>query len=321
MAVSHATRASGSSRMIESRMASLTWSQSLSGWPSVTDSDVNRYSRRVDDAGHETSAAECAARLPPARCHLRWHERPRPRTMLRPMDARSDPARCAIRAALDAADPLRAIPRSIRADRAGRRLPRRQLPRAARRRRRWSGSRALGEHVGAAADPRLGRGWLELPLTVGDQLARGRPRRTPGEVAVADSTTVNLYRVASAALDARPGRRTIVIERSEFPTDRYVVEGLARERDLEIRWLDGDPVEGLATDDIAAALDADAALAHPVGGQLPVRGDRRHQGRDRCRARRRRARPVGPVARRRARSRSISRRTASTSRSAARTST
>src|SRR6266550_1360603 len=44
VAVSQATRASGSWRMIASRIASLTWSQSLSGWPSVTDSEVNRYS-------------------------------------------------------------------------------------------------------------------------------------------------------------------------------------------------------------------------------------------------------------------------------------
>jgi kynureninase len=103
-------------------------------------------------------------------------------------------------------------------------------------------------------------GWLELPLAVGDQLAAGVLGARPAEVAVVDSTTINLYRVASAALDARPGRRTIVIERSEFPTDRYVVEGLARERDLEIRWLEGDPIEGLTTDDVAKALDPDTAL-------------------------------------------------------------
>jgi kynureninase len=103
-------------------------------------------------------------------------------------------------------------------------------------------------------------GWLELPLVVGDQLAAGVLGAEPGTVAVTDSTTVNLYRVASAALDARPGRRTVVVERSEFPTDRYIVEGLARERDLEIRWLDGDPVEGLTTDEIAATFDGDTAL-------------------------------------------------------------
>ena len=103
-------------------------------------------------------------------------------------------------------------------------------------------------------------GWLDLPLRVGDQLAEGVLGARQGEVAVVDSTTVNLYRVASAALDARPGRRTIVIERSEFPTDRYIVEGLARERDLEIRWLDGDPIEGLSTNEIAAATREVTAL-------------------------------------------------------------
>ncbi len=43
VAVSQATRAFGSSRMIASRIASETWSHILSGWPSVTDSEVNRY--------------------------------------------------------------------------------------------------------------------------------------------------------------------------------------------------------------------------------------------------------------------------------------
>ena len=43
---------------------------------------------------------------------------------------------------------------------------------------------------------------------------------------------------ASAALDARPDRRTIVTDRDNFPTDRYVLEGLARDRDREIAWID-----------------------------------------------------------------------------------
>ncbi len=103
-------------------------------------------------------------------------------------------------------------------------------------------------------------GWLELPLVVGDVLAKGVLGAQPGEVAVTDSTTVNLYRLAVAAFDARPVRRTVIVERSEFPTDRYIVEGIARERDLEIRWLDGDSVEGLSTDDITATFDDDTAL-------------------------------------------------------------
>ena len=118
--------------------------------------------------------------------------------------------------------------------------------------------------IGEAWSTRLIRGWddgwLELPLTVGDLLAKGILGARTGEVAVVDSTTVNLYRVAAAALEARKPRRTVVLERSEFPTDRYVIEGLARERDLAIRWLDSDPIEGLGTEQIADALDAETAL-------------------------------------------------------------
>ena len=128
-------------------------------------------------------------------------------------------------------------------------------------------TKASIERVGAIAETwsrRLIRGWedgwLDLPLVVGDLLARGVLGAEPGTVAVTDSTTVNLYRVAVAALDARPGRRTVVIESSEFPTDRYIVEGLARERDLEIRWLDGDPIEGLSSDDITSTFGPDTAL-------------------------------------------------------------
>jgi kynureninase len=103
-------------------------------------------------------------------------------------------------------------------------------------------------------------GWLEMPLTLGDTLAEGVLGAQSGEVAVTDSTTVNIYRLASAALDARSDRHTIVIERSEFPTDRYIVEGLARERGLDIRWLEGDQIEGLRTEEVATAFDSDTAL-------------------------------------------------------------
>jgi len=118
----------------------------------------------------------------------------------------------------------------------------------------------LGETWGRRLIRGWDEGWLDMPLRVGDQLAEGVLGARAGEVAVVDSTTVNLYRVASAALDARDGRRTIVIERSEFPTDRYVVEGLARERNLEIRWLQSDPVEGLSINEIAGAVREDTAL-------------------------------------------------------------
>lgn len=105
-----------------------------------------------------------------------------------------------------------------------------------------------------------GEGWLERPLVVGDLLGAGVLGALAGEVAVTDSTTVNLYRLAGAALDGRAPRRVVVVERSEFPTDRYVLESLAHERDLEIRWLDGDPVEGISASEVAGALGGDVAL-------------------------------------------------------------
>jgi kynureninase len=127
-----------------------------------------------------------------------------------------------------------------------------------------AGLEALGR-VGAQWSHALIRGWefeawLEYPLRVGDLLASGVLGARPDEVAVTDSTTVNLYRLANAALDARPRRRVVVVERSEFPTDRYVIEGLARERDLEIRWLDGDAVEGFAPGEVEAGIDERTAL-------------------------------------------------------------
>jgi kynureninase len=96
--------------------------------------------------------------------------------------------------------------------------------------------------------------WLEAPRRIGDLLGTGLLGAEPDEVLICDSTTVNFYRLASAALDARPGRRIIVTDRANFPTDRYVLEGLARDRDSEIAWLDSDPIDGPTVDDVAAIL-------------------------------------------------------------------
>ena len=65
---------------------------------------------------------------------------------------------------------------------------------------------------------------------------------------MADSTTVCFYKLASAALAARPGRREIVTDRDNFPTDRYVLEGLAKQHGLTIRWIEADPARGPSRD-------------------------------------------------------------------------
>jgi kynureninase len=81
-------------------------------------------------------------------------------------------------------------------------------------------------------------GWLELPAQVGDRLGSALLGAAPGQVLVSDSTTVNLYKLAAAALDARPDRSAIVTSAGEFPTDRYVLAGLAQARGLTLRQVE-----------------------------------------------------------------------------------
>jgi len=69
-------------------------------------------------------------------------------------------------------------------------------------------------------------GWIDLAARVADGIAR-LVGGAPGSVAVADSTSVNLFKLLGAALTLRPGRQVIVSERDNFPTDLYVAQGLA----------------------------------------------------------------------------------------------
>ncbi|HXU85256.1 MAG TPA: aminotransferase class V-fold PLP-dependent enzyme [Verrucomicrobiae bacterium] len=168
-----------------------------------------------------------------------------------------DPSAAADPAALDAADPLAPFRRRFV-------IPDPDLV--------YLDGNSLGrpplraiEHVSRVATEewagQLIRGWehwLAAPSRVGDLLGTGLLGARPDEVVICDSTTVDFYRLASAALDARPGRGTIVTDRANFPTDRYVLEGLARDRDREIAWLDPDPIDGPTADAVAAAL-----AAHP----------------------------------------------------------
>jgi kynureninase len=97
--------------------------------------------------------------------------------------------------------------------------------------------------------------WIELPERVGDALGASCLGAGPGTVLVADSTTVNLFKLASAALAARGGG-VLVTDEAEFPTDRYVLQGLG-----EVRMLRSDPIAGPTADDVAAACaPGDVAL-------------------------------------------------------------
>src|SRR6476661_6936385 len=73
--------------------------------------------------------------------------------------------------------------------------------------------------------------WLDLPHAIGDQLGRSVLGVAPGQTVIADSTTVVLYKLIRAALAAvtDPARTDIVLDTDNFPTDRYLLEGIARE--------------------------------------------------------------------------------------------
>src|SRR5689334_9566109 len=92
--------------------------------------------------------------------------------------------------------------------------------------------------------------WIDAPARVGDLLAEHVVGARPGEVLAGDSTTVNLYKLCAAALDLRAG--PLVIERGSFPTDRYVLEGLAAQHGSELRLVD----------DVSSALAGAAVVVH-----------------------------------------------------------
>ncbi len=96
-------------------------------------------------------------------------------------------------------------------------------------------------------------GWIDLPFVVGDRIGQliGAP---PGSVAVADSTSVNLFKLLSAGLAMRPDRRVIVSEATNFPTDLYMAQGLAAllGRGHELRLV--------SAADVPAALRPDVAV-------------------------------------------------------------
>jgi kynureninase len=98
-------------------------------------------------------------------------------------------------------------------------------------------------------------GWFDLPRRIGDKIAPLIGARA-GEVVATDSTSVNLFKVLGVALSLAaadaPPRRVVLTERSNFPTDLYIAEGLCRERGFTLRLLEADEIHG--------ALDGDAAV-------------------------------------------------------------
>ncbi|WP_230674148.1 kynureninase [Rathayibacter sp. Leaf248] len=104
--------------------------------------------------------------------------------------------------------------------------------------------------------------WLEMPLAVGDALGAAALGAAAGQTVVADSTTVLLYKLARAALAHQLplGRDEIVVDTDNFPTDRYVLEGIAAETGATLRWVSSDPQAGVRPEDLAPVLGDRTAL-------------------------------------------------------------
>ena len=106
--------------------------------------------------------------------------------------------------------------------------------------------------------------WMDLPTTLGDDLARVCLGARPGQTALGDSTTVWLYKLMRAAVDhavrTDPSRTEIVIDTDNFPTDRYVAEGIAAERGLTLRWIEVDTSAGVTADQLRDAVGERTAL-------------------------------------------------------------
>ncbi|MGZ0712036.1 kynureninase (plasmid) [Coraliomargarita sp. W4R53] len=106
--------------------------------------------------------------------------------------------------------------------------------------------------------------WMQLPFTIGDTIGRAAIGAAAGQTVVGDSTTVLLYKMLRAAFDtqhaADPARVEIVVDRDNFPTDRYLVEGIARERGGRVRWIDVDLTAGVTADALAAAVGPQTAV-------------------------------------------------------------
>lgn len=148
-------------------------------------------------------------------------------------------------------------------------------------------ARVVGEEWGRDLITSWNRhGWIDLPARVAAAIAR-IVGAAPHEIAVADSTSVNLFKLLAAAVDRRPERRVLLSEATNFPTDLYVAQGLVElaRGDLELRVVgENEPVEAALDEDVAVLFVSHvdyrsgrvhdiarlAALAHEVGALLLV---------------------------------------------------
>ena len=94
--------------------------------------------------------------------------------------------------------------------------------------------------------------WIDEAQPAGDLLGRATLGAASGQVLVCDTTSVNFYQLCVAAINARPGRKTIIIDSANFPTDRFVIQGIAEQLNLKLITLDTDGTGGPGSVPIAS---------------------------------------------------------------------
>jgi len=97
--------------------------------------------------------------------------------------------------------------------------------------------------------------WIDLSTQVGDRLGDALLGTPAGTTVVCDSVTVNLHKLATAALDAQRGRVDVVTDAGNFPTDRYVLDEVARRAGGHLRAVPTDPITGPEPGQVSSALD------------------------------------------------------------------
>ncbi|MDN5726464.1 MAG: aminotransferase class V-fold PLP-dependent enzyme [Propionibacteriales bacterium] len=107
-------------------------------------------------------------------------------------------------------------------------------------------------------------GWMDLPLRLGDRLGEVCLGADPGQTVIGDSTTVMIYKLLHAAVSAAragdPERTEIVLDAENFPTDRYVAEGVAAELGCSLVWIDPDPSTGVTADEVRTVIGSRTAV-------------------------------------------------------------
>ena len=107
--------------------------------------------------------------------------------------------------------------------------------------------------------------WVDEAQPTGDLLGQAALGAGPGQILVCDTTSVNFYQLCLAAVHARPGRKTIITDAANFPTDRYILDGIAKQFGLKLVLIDNEDSviathERITTQVLAPYLNDDVAL-------------------------------------------------------------